>query len=171
MKIFTGEGMNPEEAFDKTQGLLLTMDVTKKFHKSGLDLNEFIEDYLTRVPSGYAYYIELRKPKTKIMKKKYKVVNIVNKTVRKWATIINFVDDNDTLVYSESSKTMTKAKAISKAKELVQGTGKDITITLTKQVVAGEPQIASVVTNPDIVTKGNYCFFGIAEVESIDDTE
>lgn len=162
MKVFTSEGMSPDQAFNKQADFELGYDLTKQFHKANVDPNEFAEQYLGDEPEeGYGHYITLQAPKTKTTKNKYKVSNVVNKTSRKWATIVNFIDTDGVTVYSNPSKTMTKAKAISKAKELVQGLKKDIKIVLTKQLVAGDSVIATVISNPDIVTLGRYFFFGV----------
>lgn len=162
MKVFTSEGMTPDQAFGNQADFELVNDVTKLFHKSNLDPKEFAEQYLGSDPiDGYGNYIVLQKPKTKTTKRKYKVDNVVNKVSRKWATIINFVNKEGVTVASSPSKVMTKAKAISKAKELVEGTGQNINIVLTKQVIEGEAVIAKVSPNPDIVIQGRYFFFGI----------
>ena len=166
MKVFTSEGMSPEQAFSNQADFELGYDLTKQFHKANVEPDEFAQQYADDNPiEGYGDYIVLQKPNTKTTKNKYKVLNVVNKTSRKWATIVNFIDNDGITVFSNPSKTMTKAKAISKAKELVQGTQKTITITLTKQVITGDPIVATVVPNPNVVIPGRYFFFGTENVQ------
>jgi hypothetical protein len=171
MKSFTSEGMDSIQAFGDCTSFELGYDVTKQFHKANVEPEQFAEQFLGDEPvEGYGYYVVLQKPNTKTTKNKYKVLNVVNKTSRKWVTMVNFIDNNEITVFSSSSKTMTKAKAISKAKELVQGTQKTIIISLTKQVITGDPIVATVVPNPDIVTPGRYFFFGTENSQgSLDD--
>lgn len=172
MKTIIAEGATPELAFNKQADFELVSNATKLFLKSGLDLDGFAKDYLTGVDDaeGYGAYIVLREPKkTKTPKTKFKVENFVNKTVRKWETITNFMKADETIILKYPSKGTTKAKSIAKAKELSAEHNCAITVLLTKQVNTGSPITAIVTVSPDINTEGRYYFFGVENL--IDTTE
>lgn len=172
MKTIIAEGDTPELAFNEQLNFELVQDATKAFKKTQEDIADFAAFYLETYADsadGYGAYIILREPKKTSTKIKFKVDNIINRTVRKWATITNFMDSNEKIVLKYPSKGTTKSKSIAVAKKLALELLTDITIVLTKQVIVGDPTIARVSVNKDTNTTGKYYFFGIETIQDVSD--
>jgi len=163
MKTIIAEGISPDKAFNNTFDFDISNNATKAFSKSREDIDVFAATYLKNYGDsveGLGAYIVLCKPKNTPPKTKFKVNNFVNKQVRKWETIVNFVDKDEKIVLKYPAKGTTKSKSIARAKELSLELNSDIVIVLTKQVKSGEATIAKI-SPVTVNTLGNYYFFGI----------
>lgn len=174
MKTIIAEGSTPDLAFNDQLDFVLANDATKAFSKNpNQDIQEFAKEYLYNTfqdEEGLGGYIVLQKPKNKTTKIKYKIDNIVNKVVRKWVTITNFMDE-DIVIFKTPSKETTKALSIKKAKSLTEELGKTITIVLTKEVSVGSPITAIVSLAKDRNTDGKYFFFGVENKNPINSVD
>lgn len=167
MKTIIAEGATPDLAFNNQLDFELVNDATKAFSKTNQDINEFAKEYInTRFSDaeGLGAYIVLQKPKNKTTKTKYRVENVVNKVIRKWETVTNFVDDDGEVVFEIPSKQTTKAQSITKAKALAEELNKPITLKLSKQVSVGNPITAVVSLKKDLNIDGKYFIFGVENV-------
>ena len=163
MKTIIAEGASPDLAFNQQANFVLTNNATKAFSKSTDTIENFSKQYLEKnydSAEGLGAYVILKEPKKPSTKTKYKIENVVNKTVRKWETVTNFIDEDDDIVFQIPSKETTKAKSIKKAKSIAEELGKVIKITLTKRVKVGSP-VTAVVSVAKQNTDGKYFFFGI----------
>lgn len=161
IKTFTAEGATPELALNNQLSFDDLTNVTRAYIKANVSLEEFVKQYLTDDPfEGFGYYVVIRAAKKPLDKPRFKVINHINKTVRKWTTMVNFINDEGKVLETATTKDMPKAKAIAHAKELATEKNAAITIVLSKEVATGSGTIAEIQPKEDN-SDGKYFFFGL----------
>lgn len=161
IKTLTAEGTSPETALGNLAIFDDLTNVTRAYIKANISLEEFATNFIGDDPvEGLGYYIVIKPAKKPLDTPKFKVVNHINKNIRTWATVVNFINDEGKVLETASTKTMPKAKAIKHAKSLAEQNDSSITITLSKEIVLGSDIIAEIQPKEDN-SNGKYFFFGV----------
>lgn len=171
IKTLTAEGATPELALNNQVSFDDLTNVTRAYIKANISLEEFAKQYLGDDPfEGFGYYVVIRPARKPLDKPRFKVINHINKTVRKWITMVNFINDEGKVLETATTKDMPKAKAIKHAKELAEQRNTTITVVLSKEVATGSGTIVEIQPKEDN-SDGKYFFFGVENPVVADVTE
>ena len=154
---------NEEHGSDSYNGTISTtsgvIDKTKLFISSKLKINDFISLHIDEcIKWGSAWGVCVQEPIVSKNKVKTKVNNIVEKGTKKW--ILKY----EVIIHGETLKVcITKGDAIKWARDYVEKTKKNVSISMIKVLEKSNPKVAEIVYKRDDKEKpGKYVFFGLA---------
>jgi hypothetical protein len=135
-----------------------TVDLTKNWKDSKLDLNKFIDTKENNMSKGTCYTICTKEPVVNNNKIKSTVDHFVEKGTKKW--ILKYVVTD----YDRTLKSfLTKAEAVRFARAHTEKTFKNTQVNMVKELEKGSTLTATIKYKPGTKeTEGEYVFFGIA---------
>lgn len=153
-----------EDGNDPYNGTISTTcsvkDVTAEYHKSKMELEEFMNEYLNKKGiKRDCYAICLNPPVENTNKTKTVVKNKTHKGARKWETVYDVTDYRGQIYATR----LLKEEAVTDARKMTEKTGDKTYIRLRKRLVGSDYCVAEIeYKKSDKERLGRWKFFGYA---------